>query len=117
MVVKYAAEIGGMTDLLITKLDVLDGQQTIRVGVGYELDGREIDCFPAGIADYGRCRPIYQDFPGWTGSVCACRTREDLPREAREYLQFIEEFVGLPIKLISVGPGREETIVLEKPFA
>ncbi|HPQ67795.1 MAG TPA: adenylosuccinate synthase [bacterium] len=117
MVIKYAAEIAGMTDLLLTKLDVLDGQKTIRVGVGYELDGQAIDCFPAGIGEYDRCKPIYKELPGWSGSVCDCRTREELPPEARDYLQFIEEFVGLPIKLISVGPGREETIVLEKPFA
>jgi adenylosuccinate synthase len=114
--VKYAAEVGGLTDLAITKLDVLDGLETIRVGVGYRIANDTIDCMPASAAEYEKCRPIYRDLPGWSGSVAAARRLEDLPREARDYLRFVETFLGLPVRLISVGPGREETIVLAPPF-
>jgi adenylosuccinate synthase len=114
---KYATEINGLTDLVLTKLDVLDGLPTIRVGVGYELDGRKLDIIPASAADYARCRPIYEDLPGWPRSVTDCRRWDDLPSEAQKYIRFIEQRLELPVKLISVGPARDETIVLEQPFA
>jgi adenylosuccinate synthase len=115
--VKYAAEICGLTEIAITKLDVLDGLPNISVGVGYELDGRAIDCIPANAAVYEKYAPVYREMPGWSGSVAGARRLEDLPREAREYLDYIEMYLNLPIRLISVGPGREETIVLTEPFA
>jgi len=117
MVVKYAAEINGLTDLVLTKLDVLDGVETIKVGVGYRLDGKEIDYIPAAQAEYERCEPIYKEMPGWPGTVNDCRTMDDLPQQATDYIRFIEEYLGLPIRLISVGPARRETIVLEDSFA
>jgi len=114
---KYATEVNGLTDLVLTKLDVLDGLSSLRVGVGYELDGRRLNVMPSLAADYFRCRPIYHELSGWPGSVSGCRQWDDLPDEANEYIRFIEHYLHLPVKLISVGPGREETIVLEQPFA
>ncbi len=113
---RYAVEINGLTDLVLTKLDVLDDLSEIRVGVAYELDGQRIETMPAAAADYNHCRPIYHSLPGWKGSVSGCRRWEDLPPEAQAYIRFIEEQLKLPVKLISVGPGREETIVLEQPW-
>jgi adenylosuccinate synthase len=114
--VKYAAEINGFTDLVLTKLDVLDGLPAIKVGVGYRCDGKEVQCLPASAAAYGRCEPVYHKLPGWQGSVSEARTHADLPKEARDYLAFIEKFLNLPIRMISVGPGRLETILLHRPF-
>lgn len=117
MVVKYAAELNGLTDFIITKLDVLDGLDKIKVGVGYELDGQRIDYMPARQEDYSRCVPVYDEFPCWTGRVTDCRNWDDLPAEAVDYLRFIEKFLGLPVKMVSVGPARKETIVMERPFS
>lgn len=116
MAVKYAAELSGVTDLILTKLDVLDGFETLRVCVGYRLDGEEITCLPAAASVYERCEPIYRDFPGWSGSVSAARRLDDLPDEARRFVGFIEETLQLPMAMISVGPGRKETIILNSSF-
>ena len=117
MVMKYAADVNGLTDLVLTKLDVLDGQKTIKVGVGYTVDGEPVDCIPANQSLYSSCEPVYEELPGWEGSVCDCRSLDDLPREARNYIQYIEDYLKLPVRMISVGPARSETIMLEVPFA
>ncbi|MDP8222456.1 MAG: adenylosuccinate synthase [Candidatus Lernaella stagnicola] len=117
MAVQYASEINGITDLILTKLDVLDGLQNIKVAVGYELDGKPIDHIPASTWAYERIEPVYEELPGWQGSVCGARTWDELPPEARALLKFVERYLKLPIRLISVGPGRDETIVLDQPFA
>ena len=116
MAVKYAAEINGLTDLLITKLDVLDGIQRLQVGTDYLLNDEPINYLPSAAEQYGMCKPVYREFPGWPGSVSQCRSWDELPTEAKNYLRFIEEYLGLPIKMVSVGPGRDETIVLDRPF-
>jgi adenylosuccinate synthase len=117
MAVKYAAQINGITDLVLTKLDVLDGVETIKVATGYRLDGETIDCLPAAAAVYDRVEPIYEELPGWPGSVTGARTWDQLPQQARDYIKFIERHLKLPVQLVSIGPGREETIVLDQPFA
>jgi len=115
--VKYAIEINGITDLIVTKLDVLDGLATIKVAVEYTLDGLPIDYMPASLDAYARCRPVFKEFPGWPGTVAQARTFDDLPDEAQRYLRFIEEHLERPIRMVSVGPGRSETIVAAEPFA
>lgn len=115
--VKYAAEINGITDLVLTKLDVLDGHSTIKVATGYRLGKNTLDYLPAAADVYEQVEPIYEELPGWQGSVCGARQYEDLPEEARRFLRFVEKFLKLPVRLISVGPGRSETIVLDHPFA
>jgi len=117
MAVKYAAEISGITDLVLTKLDVLDGLDTIKVATGYQLNGKPVHCIPAAADVYERVQPVYEEMPCWSGSVSQARRYEDLPDEARRFLKFVEKFLNLPVRLISVGPGRNETIVLDQPFA
>ena len=106
----YAARINGLTGLAITKLDVLSSFDRIRVCVAYELDGQRLEEFPSRTTELAHCRPIYEEIEGWERDIMAVRTWEDLPPEARAYVEFIEERVGVPAPLISVGPEREQTI-------
>jgi len=110
VILRYAARINGLTELAITKLDVLSSFNRIRVCVAYELDGQRLEEFPSRTTELARCRPIYEELPGWERDIMAVRTWEDLPPEARAYVEFIEERVGVPVTLISVGPEREQTI-------
>ena len=114
---KYAASLNGFTDLVITKLDVLDGLQTLRICTGYELDGKLVEGMPSDLNRLSRVKPVYEDLPGWEGSVKQCRSLEQLPANARKYVDRISEAMGLPLFMVSVGPGREETILLADPFA
>ncbi len=112
VVVKHACLISGITELAITKLDVLDGLETIKVCTGYRLGDRVIDYFPSRIDILEKCRPIFKEFKGWESIDKNSRRIEDLPKEAREYLKFIEKEVGVKIKLVSIGAEREETITI-----
>ena len=108
--------INGVSGLCITKLDVLDGLPTIRACVGYTLDGVRRDVLPLDADEIERCEPIYEDFPGWTQSTKGLTTWDQLPIEARSYLQRVGELIGAPIDMVSTGPDREHTIVLRHPF-
>ncbi|PKL12321.1 MAG: adenylosuccinate synthase, partial [Spirochaetae bacterium HGW-Spirochaetae-6] len=107
---KYSQMLNGFTDIVFTKLDVLDGLDQIKVCVGYEVNGKKIDRFPFSNDTLYNVTPIYRDFPGWksTGNV---RRFEDLPQEAKNYILFIEDELKAPITIVSVGPDRDETIV------
>jgi adenylosuccinate synthase len=107
---RYAADINGMTGLIITKLDVLDSQPVIRVGTSYEVDGKARAMFPTAGEVLSRCRPVYRDFPGWEKPTAACRRLTDLPAGARKYLEFIEAEMGVLIVGVSVGREREQMI-------
>lgn len=113
VIVKYAAILSGMTDIAITKLDTLSGIEKLRVCTGYDFNGRVIDYFPASLKDLSMCRPVYEEYEGWDNSVAKARTYDELPDSAKKYLKRIESFTGSRISVISVGPGRDETIVLE----
>jgi adenylosuccinate synthase len=113
---RRSAQINGISGMCLTKLDVLDGIESLRLCTGYRIDGRIVDIFPVGAEDAARCEPIYEDMPGWTDSTVGCKTLESLPANARAYIQRIEDLVGVPIDMISTGPDREETIVLRHPF-
>ena len=92
------------------KLDVLDGLKNVKICTKYKLDRKEIDYFPANINDVEKCKPVYEELKGWESiDKDACKI-SDLPKEAREYLKFIENKLGIPYALISIGPGRTETI-------
>jgi len=109
-------DVNSVTGICITKLDVLDGMETIRVCTGYELDGERLSAPPT-IADaLARCRPSYLDLPGWEESTIGATSYETLPENARSYLAVIEEISGLPIDVISTGPDRAHTIVKRHPF-
>jgi adenylosuccinate synthase len=107
---RYAARLNGFTALAITLLDVLSGLPTLRVCVAYRLDGAYTERFVADGFTLARCEPIYEELPGWQEEIGDCRHREELPPNAQRYLAFIEQYVGVPIRLISVGPAREQTI-------
>lgn len=114
---KRAFAINSVTGLCITKLDVLDGMERIRVCTGYEMDGEELRAPPVGADALARCRPIYTDLPGWSESTVGATSLEVLPANARAYLESIEGMCGLPIDLISTGPDRNQTLVCRHPFA
>lgn len=122
VVLKYARRINGFSNLALTKLDVLSGIKTIKIAIGYELDGRKIDYIPASSEEYARVKPIYVEFPGWR-DISRDEWREiarsgvsTMPKEAIKYVNFIREELNVDIAIISVGPSREETILLKDVF-
>jgi adenylosuccinate synthase len=110
MVVRYAARINGLTALAVTKLDVLDGFDRIPVGTAYELDGERVTEMPSEVAVLDRVRPVYEDLPGWNASTKEARALRDLPREARAYLDRLEQLAGVPVRYVSVGTRRDQII-------
>jgi adenylosuccinate synthase len=109
---RYAARINGVTDFVLTKLDVLTGLDRVPVCVGYQVDGERLDEMPMTQTDYHHARPVYEDFPGWWEDISGCRKFRDLPKAAREYVDALEAMIGKPISVIGVGPGRDESIVV-----
>ena len=114
---KRSIQINGVSGLCVTKLDVLDGVETLQVGVGYRVGKETLDILPSGADALAECEAIYEEIPGWTESTVGIKRHQDLPKNARNYLKRIEETCRVPIDLISTGPDREETIVLRHPFA
>ncbi|MFN5516038.1 MAG: adenylosuccinate synthase [Cyanobacteriota bacterium] len=113
---RYAVRINGLDCLAITKLDVLDELEEIKVCVAYELDGATCDHFPGNAAQFARCRPLYETLPGWQCSTAHCRTLEDLPQKALDYLKFLAELMEVPIAIVSLGASRDQTIIVEDPI-
>jgi adenylosuccinate synthase len=113
---RYAVRVNGLTSLAMTKLDVLSGMQDLELCVAYELDGQRLDEPPTDATDVARVTPVYERFESWSGDLGKVRGLEDLPKQVRSYLERIERDVECPIKLVSVGPDRDETIALENPF-
>jgi len=116
VLMKHAQRINGMSGLCITKLDVLDGLDTIRICTAYRRNGEITDSPPTGAEAIAQCKPVYEEVPGWTESTGGIRMMADLPRNARTYLARIEQLVQARIDIISTGPDREETICLRHPF-
>lgn len=102
--------------MCITKLDVLDGLETLSLCVGYNYDGKELKSPPTGAEAFERCKPIYIDMPGWQSSTLGVQNYEALPTNARAYLEKIETLIETPIDIISTGPDRNETIIKRHPF-
>lgn len=113
---RRSAQINSLTGICLTKMDVLDGIETLRIAVGYEREGVEVDSPPIGADAYEQCRPKYIEMPGWKQSTIGIKQYDDLPENARAYIKKIEEVVGVPIDVISTGPDRKETIILRHPF-
>jgi adenylosuccinate synthase len=113
---RRSAIINGLSGLCITKLDVLDGLPTINVCVGYELHGRQIDILPLDADDIEACRPVYETFTGWTEKTAGITQWDQLPANARLYLERLAQHVGVPIDMVSTGPDRDDTIVLRHPY-
>jgi adenylosuccinate synthase len=114
---KRSAQVNGLTGLCITKLDVLDGLKELQLCVGYELDGERIDILPMGADDIARCKPIYETLPGWSETSVGVTRFEDLPANAKLYLQRIEAVTGVPVHVVSTSPDRDHTILLHHPYA
>ena len=114
---RRSLQINSVTGMCITKLDVLDGMDTLKICVAYEFEGKEIDIPPAGADNFERCKPVYMEMPGWSESTVGAKSYDDLPKAAKNYLRKIEELCEAPIDIISTGPDRDETIVLKHPFA
>lgn len=110
VVLRHSTMISGVTQLAITKLDVLNGLKQVKICTKYQLNDRKIDFFPANIEDVKKCKPIYKEFEGWEKIDKDAEKISDLPKEAQKYLKFIEKELQIPITLISIGPGRTETI-------
>ena len=113
---KRSLEINSVTGMCITKLDVMDGMETVKICVAYELDGKEVTTPPVGADRFEQCRPIFIELPGWSESTVGARSYDDLPKNAKDYLRKVEELCETPIDIISTGPDREETIILRHPF-
>jgi len=113
---KRGVQVNGVSGICITKLDVLDGLDTIRVAVGYKVRGERRDILPVGADALAICEPIYEEHPGWQESTLGIKSFDKLPQAAQKYLRRLEQLVGAPIAIISTGPDRVETIVLKNPF-
>ena len=113
---RRSLQINSVTGMCVTKLDVLDGLDTVKICVAYTLDGRRVDTPPVGADRFERCEPVFIEMPGWKESTVGARSRDELPENARAYLRKVEELCETPIDIISTGPDREETIVLRHPF-
>ncbi|MCW2496359.1 adenylosuccinate synthase, partial [Jatrophihabitans sp.] len=111
-IARYATRINGVTDFVLTKLDVLTGIPEIPVCVGYTVDGVHHDELPMTQAEFARAIPVYETFPGWTEDISTATSLDDLPRNARDYVSALEKMINAPISAIGVGPGRTETIAV-----
>jgi adenylosuccinate synthase len=113
---RRSVQINGVSGLCITKLDVLDGIDAIRLGVGYKVNGQAVDILPFGAENVEGCEPVYEEFPGWKESTFGVTDHDKLPLNARNYLQRMSEVCGAPIDMISTGPDRDQTILMRHPF-
>jgi adenylosuccinate synthase len=117
VVIRYAVRVNGLTGIALTKLDVLNDFDTIRICTGYEYEGKRIEEIPASLDTFAACMPVYEEMPGWKSDISGIRTFDALPENARRYVKRLEELAGCPMVLVSVGPRRDQTITIRSPFA
>lgn len=117
VILRRAMQLNSVSGLCITKLDVLDGLETVHICTGYQLDGQHYTVPPVTTEAFARCQPVYEEMPGWSESTFGLTRYEDLPANAKAYLKRLEEVVETPVDIISTGPDRDQTIVLKHPFA
>jgi adenylosuccinate synthase len=116
VLVRQTVRTSGINGIALTKLDILDGFDEIKICTGYRLDGVEIDYLPASQAQQARVEPIYEIFDGWAGTTGGARSWKDLPAQAIKYVRRIEELIGAPVALVSTSPERDDTILVQNPF-
>ena len=116
VILNNAVRLNGLTGLAVTKLDVLGGLDTLKICTGYTYQGKTLDYFPGDLQILAECKPIYETLPGWSEDISGIRNYNDLPENTKSYLKRIEEIVETPVQIISIGPAREETIVLNNPY-
>lgn len=112
VVLRHSARLNSLSGLVVTRLDILSGFETVKVAVGYELEGTRVESVPQDAMEFAKAKPIYEELPGWSGDLRGVRRFEDLPHTCRDYLARMEQFTGVPVAIVSVGPDREETIVV-----
>ncbi|MCA2013894.1 adenylosuccinate synthase [Pararhodobacter sp. CCB-MM2] len=115
--VRQTCATSGVTGISLTKLDVLDGFETLKICVGYELDGQKLDYLPTAADQQARCTPVYEEMAGWSESTVGARSWADLPAQAIKYIRRIEELIQCPVALVSTSPERDDTILVTDPFA
>lgn len=108
---KYAVRINGMNELTLTKMDVMDGFETIKVCTSYIIDGKETDVFPLCLSEIEKIKPVYTELPGWDTDISGITNWEDLPVTAKSYIEYVESYLGVKFTIISTGPKRSETII------
>ena len=113
---RHSKRVAGIDALSLNLLDVFSGLKTVKIAVAYELDGQKIDYYPASLKELERCKPIYEELPGWDEDITKVTKLEDLPENARHFLSRVSELVGVPLVTVSIGPDREQTIVLKNPW-
>jgi adenylosuccinate synthase len=116
VLVRQSCAIAGVTGIALTKLDVLDGFEELRICTGYRLGGERLDHLPAHAADQMRVEPIYEVLPGWQESTAGARSWAELPAQAIKYIRRVEELIQCPVALVSTSPEREDTILVRDPF-
>ena len=116
VIAREAVRLNGINGLAITKLDVLSGQPTLKLATSYEADGKKLTAMPGNIKTYAKLQPVYENLAGWSEEISQARSVDDLPAKARDYVKRIEEFTETPAYILSVGPGREQTMLLNNPF-
>ncbi|WP_373470690.1 adenylosuccinate synthase [Carnobacterium alterfunditum] len=117
VVMRHSKRVSGITNLSLNSIDVLSGLETVKICTAYERNGEEILYYPASLKELAECTPIYEELPGWSEDITACRTLAELPENARNYVHRISELVGVRISTFSVGPDREQTNILESVWA
>ena len=116
VMVRQAMKTSGVTGVALTKLDVLDGLEEVKVCIGYELDGKAIERFPASMGAQARVKPVYKSFEGWSGKTEGARSWDELPAQAVKYVRQIEQLIETPVSMLSTSPEREDTILMKDPF-
>lgn len=117
VVMRHSRRVSGITNLSLNSIDVLSGLDTVKICVAYDLDGERIDHYPASLEQLKRCQPIYEELPGWSEDITGCRSLDELPENARNYVRRVGELVGVRISTFSVGPDRDQTNILESVWA
>ena len=117
VVMRHSRRVSGITNLSLNCIDVLSGLDTVKICVAYDLDGKRIDYYPASLEQLKRCKPIYEELPGWSEDITGCRSLDELPENARDYVRRVGELVGVRISTFSVGPDRDQTNILESVWA
>ena len=117
VMVRQAGQTAGITGMALTKLDVLDGFEVLKICTGYECNGKMLDYFPSNESDQAACTPIYEEMPGWSETTYGARSWAELPANAVKYIRRVEELTGLPVSILSTSPERDDTILVHDPFA
>jgi adenylosuccinate synthase len=116
MMLRHAVRLNSLTELALTKLDVLDGFEELRICIGYRIGDREYDYLPPHPQDQARVEPVYEVIEGWSGSTAGARSWAELPAQAIKYIRRVEELIRCPVALVSTSPEREDTILVRDPF-